>query len=90
MIFQEPMTALNSVFKIKNQLIESILVHKKKSKKDAYIKAKELLLKVGISRQEEVLNSYPASTFRWDETTCHDSYGNVHQNYLLLMNLRRY
>ena len=34
MIFQEPMTALNSVFKIKNQLIESILVHKKKSKKD--------------------------------------------------------
>jgi len=31
MIFQEPMTALNSVFKIKNQLIESILVHKKKS-----------------------------------------------------------
>lgn len=90
MIFQEPITALNPVFKIKNQLIESILVHKKKSKKDAYIEAKELLLKVGISRQEEVLNSYPASTFRWDETTCHDSYGNVHQNYLLLMNLRRY
>ena len=59
MIFQEPITALNPVFKIKNQLIESILVHKKKSKKDAYIEAKELLLKVGISRQEKVLNSYP-------------------------------
>ena len=33
MIFQEPMTALNPVFKIKNQIIESILVHQKKSKK---------------------------------------------------------
>ncbi|EHR86275.1 ABC transporter ATP-binding protein [Staphylococcus epidermidis] len=59
MIFQEPMTALNPVFKIKNQLIESILVHQKISKKDAYNEAKELLLKVGISRQDEVLNSYP-------------------------------
>lgn len=59
MIFQEPMTALNPVFKIKNQIIESILVHQKKSKKEAYKEAKELLLKVGISRQDEVLNSYP-------------------------------
>ncbi|MBX5319201.1 ABC transporter ATP-binding protein [Staphylococcus caprae] len=59
MIFQEPMTALNPVFKIKNQIIESILVHQKKSKKEAYQEAKDLLLKVGISRQEEVLNSYP-------------------------------
>ncbi|MCE3398804.1 ATP-binding cassette domain-containing protein, partial [Staphylococcus aureus] len=43
MIFQEPMTALNPVFKIKNQIIESILVHQKKSKKEAYKEAKELL-----------------------------------------------
>ena len=34
-------------------------MHQKKSKKEAYKEAKELLLKVGISRQDEVLNSYP-------------------------------
>lgn len=59
MIFQEPMTALNPVFTIKNQLVESIKSHKKISKKEANNLAKDLLKKVGIARQDEILNSYP-------------------------------
>lgn len=59
MIFQEPMTALNPVFTIKNQLVESIKSHKKISKKEANKLAKDLLKKVGIARQDEILNSYP-------------------------------
>lgn len=59
MIFQEPMTALNPVFKIKNQIIENIRIHQRLSKKEAYEKAKDLLTKVGIPRQDEILNSYP-------------------------------
>lgn len=59
MVFQEPMTALNPVFKIKNQLIEPIILHLHKTKKEAYVLAKELLQQVGIARVEEVLNSYP-------------------------------
>lgn len=59
MIFQEPMTALNPVFKIKEQIIEPISLHLKKNKKEAYQLAKQLLEDVGIARVEEVLNSYP-------------------------------
>ena len=59
MIFQEPMTALNPVFKIKNQIIEPIILHLNKNKKEAYLLAKELLQQVGIARADEVLNSYP-------------------------------
>ena len=58
MIFQEPMTALNPVFKIKEQIIEPIILHLKRIKK-AYQLAKQLLEDVGIARVEEVLNSYP-------------------------------
>ena len=59
MIFQEPMTALNPVFKIKNQIIEPIILHLNKNKKEAYLLAKELLQQVGIARADEILNSYP-------------------------------
>lgn len=59
MIFQEPMTALNPVFKIKNQIIEPIILHLNKNKKEAYLLAKELLPQVGIARADEILNSYP-------------------------------
>ncbi|MDG6706154.1 ABC transporter ATP-binding protein, partial [Staphylococcus aureus] len=51
--------ALNPVFTIKNQLVESIKSHKKISKKEANNLAKDLLKKVGIARQDEILNSYP-------------------------------
>ena len=48
MIFQEPMTSLNPVFTVGNQIIESIMIHKKISKKEARKKAIEMISLVGI------------------------------------------
>ncbi|WP_413378123.1 ABC transporter ATP-binding protein [Alkalihalobacillus sp. 1P02AB] len=59
MIFQEPMTSLNPVFTIGNQLCEAISLHFKVSKKVAKEKAVEILIKVGIPRAEEMMNEYP-------------------------------
>lgn len=58
MIFQEPMTSLNPLFTIGNQLIEVVRIHRKVSKKEAQQQALEMLNKVGISR-EGILNDYP-------------------------------
>ena len=59
MIFQEPMTSLNPVFTIGNQMIELIRLHMKYSKKKSKEYAIEMLKKVGISRAEEIINEYP-------------------------------
>ncbi|MUK88482.1 ATP-binding cassette domain-containing protein [Ornithinibacillus sp. L9] len=59
MIFQEPMTALNPVFTIGNQISEILRKHKKLSNKAAQEKAINLLKTVGISRAEEIVNEYP-------------------------------
>lgn len=59
MIFQEPMTALNPVLTIGNQIIEMLMTHKKMSKKAAKNRAIELLDMVGIPRATEVINEYP-------------------------------
>ena len=59
MIFQDPMTSLNPVLKIGNQMLEGIMVHKKVSKEEAGKQAVELLQAVGISSPETRLNSYP-------------------------------
>lgn len=59
MIFQEPMTALNPVFTIGNQIIEMIRKHKKLDKKQARKQAIELLMTVGIPRAEEIIDEYP-------------------------------
>ncbi|PKR77661.1 peptide ABC transporter ATP-binding protein [Halalkalibacillus sediminis] len=59
MIFQEPMTALNPVYTIGNQIIETIRKHKKFSKEIAREKAIELLKVVGFPRAEETMNDYP-------------------------------
>ncbi len=59
MIFQEPMTSLNPVYKIKNQLVESLIIHMKLSKKDAFKRAIELLDLVGIPSPEKRINDYP-------------------------------
>jgi oligopeptide/dipeptide ABC transporter ATP-binding protein len=59
MIFQEPMTSLNPVFKIGDQITEAIRFHMKLSKKEAKSYAVEMLTKVGISRPESVVNEYP-------------------------------
>ena len=60
MIFQEPMTSLNPVFTIGNQLDEVSFLHKKGiSKEDAKAHTIDLLNQVGISMPERVYNSYP-------------------------------
>lgn len=59
MIFQEPMTALNPVFTIGNQLTEMIRKHKKVSKEIARNKATELLRVVGIPRPDAIMKEYP-------------------------------
>ena len=50
MIFQDPMTSLNPTFTVGDQIAESILLHEKISKKDAWDKAMEMLELVGIPR----------------------------------------
>lgn len=59
MIFQEPMTSLNPVFTIGSQLIEGIRLHHRLSKKEAKIRAVQMLRKVGMPRAEELLKEYP-------------------------------
>ncbi|MDW0108723.1 ABC transporter ATP-binding protein [Sporosarcina aquimarina] len=59
MIFQEPMTALNPVFTVGNQIIEMLRKHKKMSKKLAREQAIHLLEVVGISRPDQIVDEYP-------------------------------
>ncbi|WP_086428018.1 ABC transporter ATP-binding protein [Staphylococcus cornubiensis] len=59
MIFQEPMTSLNPVFTIGNQLMEMLMLHLKLSKAEAKEKAISLLKQVGIPRAERVVDEYP-------------------------------
>ena len=59
MIFQEPMTSLNPVFTVGNQIMESIMLHQKLDKKQARDKAIEMVKLVGIPRAEAIVDSYP-------------------------------
>ncbi|WP_105979057.1 ABC transporter ATP-binding protein [Bacillus paralicheniformis] len=59
MIFQEPMTSLNPVLTIGEQITEVLIYHKKLSKKEAAKKAVELLKLVGFSRAGELMKEYP-------------------------------
>ena len=58
-IFQDPMTSLNPVYTIGNQIIEMIRLHTDKDKKQAHERAKELLELVGINEPERRLKQYP-------------------------------
>lgn len=58
-IFQDPMTSLNPVYTIGNQIVEVILLHTNKTKKEAYERAKELLELVGINEPSKRLKQYP-------------------------------
>jgi len=59
MIFQEPMTSLNPVFTIEEQIKESILVHEKVDQEEARQRCIQLLKDVGIPSPEERLKDYP-------------------------------
>ena len=58
-IFQDPMTSLNPVYTIGNQIMEAILLHTDKKKAQAWERAKELLELVGINEPEKRLKQYP-------------------------------
>ena len=59
MIFQEPMTSLNPVMKIGDQVAECVLQHEKISKKEALKKAEDMLRKTGVPRVEHMMKEYP-------------------------------
>lgn len=59
MVFQEPMTALNPVFSIGSQICEVIQLHLKLNKKQAKIRAVELLQDVGLQDAGQMLKQYP-------------------------------
>lgn len=59
MIFQDPMSSLNPVYTVGNQIAESILLHQKCSKKEAYARAVEMLRLTGIPSPEKRVHEYP-------------------------------
>lgn len=59
MIFQDPMTSLNPVYTIGNQVMEMILEHEKMTKREARARAIEMLKLVGIPAAEKRIDSYP-------------------------------
>lgn len=76
MIFQNPMTCLNPVYTIGNQLIEAVRVHKKISKSEAKAKAVEMLKLVGINNPERRMDQYP-----------HEFSGGMRQRVMIAMGL---
>jgi len=59
MIFQEPMTSLNPVYTIGNQIMEAITLHQRLRKKEARNKAIEMLHAAGLPSPEQHINEYP-------------------------------
>ena len=58
-IFQDPMTSLNPVYTVGNQLMESILLHTGRNKEESRKHAMEMLRLVGISEPEKRMRQYP-------------------------------
>ncbi len=59
MIFQDPMTSLNPTYTIGHQLMEAILLHTKRNKKQAYERAVEMLRLVNINEPVKRMKQYP-------------------------------
>ena len=58
-VFQEPMTSLNPVYAIGDQIAESVMLHEKVSRKEAMNRAIEMLKLVNIPSPERRINDYP-------------------------------
>ncbi len=76
MIFQEPMTSLNPVFTIGDQIAEAVMLHQKLSRKSAWDKAVDSLRSVGISNPERRVKQYP-----------HEMSGGMRQRVMIAMAL---
>lgn len=76
MIFQDPMTSLNPLFTVGDQLTEHLIKHKKISKAEANKKAIEMLKLVGIPSPEKRLKQYP-----------HEFSGGMRQRVMIAMSL---
>jgi oligopeptide/dipeptide ABC transporter ATP-binding protein len=59
MVFQEPMTSLNPVFTVGDQIRETIMIHERVSEKDLHARCVQLLRDVGMPSPEERLKDYP-------------------------------
>ncbi|MEC9258809.1 MAG: ABC transporter ATP-binding protein [Candidatus Poribacteria bacterium] len=59
MIFQEPMTSLNPVYTIGNQISEAVILHQQVSKKEARSRSIEMLERVGIPAPHKRVDDYP-------------------------------
>ena len=59
MIFQEPMTSLNPVFKVGDQIAETIRIHRKITNKEAWDRAVDLMNQVGIPNPAASAHKYP-------------------------------
>lgn len=58
-IFQDPMTSLNPTYTIGSQLMEAILLHTDRNKKEAYARAVEMLQLVNVNEPEKRMKQYP-------------------------------
>ena len=58
-IFQDPMTSLNPTYTIGHQLMEAILLHTNRNKKQAYDRAVEMLKLVNVNEPEKRMKQYP-------------------------------
>ena len=59
MIFQDPMTSLNPTYTIGRQLMEAIMLHTKRNRKQAYDRAVEMLRLVNVNEPEKRMKQYP-------------------------------
>ena len=75
-IFQDPMTSLNPVFTIGNQLMEAIMLHTDKNRQEAKARAIELLELVGVNEPEKRIKQYP-----------HEHSGGMRQRVMIAMAL---
>ncbi len=76
MVFQEPMTSLNPVFTVGEQIAESVRLHRHASKKDAWDRAIEMVRLVGIPSPERRVKQYP-----------HEMSGGMRQRIMIAMAL---